>query len=50
MIHLTDLHFKGIDSKFVNIAKEINSLNPDIIFFTGDSLESKHILKILMNF
>lgn len=40
MIHLTDLHFKGLDSKFVNIALKINSLNPDIIFFTGDSMDS----------
>lgn len=44
-IHLTDLHFKGLNRKFVNIAKKINDLNPEIIFFTGDSLDSSTHLK-----
>lgn len=40
IIQLTDLHFKGIDTKYKRIAKKINSINPDLLVFTGDSIDS----------
>jgi len=40
IIQLTDLHFNGIDTKYKRIAKRINSINPDLVVFTGDSIDS----------
>lgn len=45
LIQLSDLHFKGINKKLKKIAKEINSLNPELVVFTGDSLDSDKYLK-----
>jgi uncharacterized protein len=50
IIHISDLHFerkKNIYSKVLNI---INSIKPDILFITGDSIEHKKNLYLLDDF
>ncbi|MFC2138526.1 metallophosphoesterase [Bacteroidota bacterium] len=44
LVQITDLHFKGIDQKHKMIAKKINSINPDILVFTGDSIDSDNYI------
>ena len=41
IVHFSDLHYKRIvDKKFLErIVKEINLINPDIVFFTGDLID-----------
>ncbi|MCU4174936.1 metallophosphoesterase [Carboxylicivirga sp. N1Y90] len=45
LIQLSDLHFKGINRKLKKIAEKINSLNPDLVVFTGDSIDSDKYLR-----
>lgn len=45
IIQFSDLHYKGSsDKKIQNIVKKINSLNPDIVIFTGDLINEKYKL------
>ncbi len=50
IVQLTDLHFNDNDRKHKNIAKRINSINPDLLVFTGDSIESNVYLPDFNNF
>lgn len=49
-IHLTDLHLRDIQSVHRSIAERINKERPDVIFFTGDSIERNKHLAVLDNF
>ena len=49
-IHLTDLHLRNIKSVHKSIADRINKERPDVIFFTGDSLERNKYFPILQDF
>lgn len=49
-IHLTDLHLRSIKSVHNSIADRINQERPDVIFFTGDSLERNKYLPVLQDF
>ncbi|MBC8767909.1 metallophosphoesterase [Arenibacter sp. BSSL-BM3] len=49
-IHLTDLHLRSIKSVHASIAKRINEEQPDVIFFTGDSVERNKYLTVLQDF
>tara|TARA_R110002049_G_C9042573_1_gene552877 strand:- start:128 stop:943 length:816 start_codon:yes stop_codon:yes gene_type:complete len=49
-IHLTDLHLHSINLVHNSIANRINKERPDVIFFTGDSLERNKHLTVLQDF
>lgn len=49
-IHLSDLHLRSIKSVHKSIAERINKERPDVIFFTGDSLERNKYLPVLQDF
>lgn len=49
-IHLTDLHLHSIKSVHRSIADRINEEQPDVIFFTGDSIERNKYLPVLQDF
>jgi len=49
-IHLTDLHLHSIKSVHKSIAERINKERPDVIFFTGDSVERNKNLPVLEEF
>ena len=49
-IHLTDLHLHSIKSVHKSIAERINQERPDVIFFTGDSVERNKNLPVLEDF
>ncbi|MEQ8219625.1 MAG: metallophosphoesterase [Arenibacter sp.] len=49
-IHLTDLHLRSIKSVHKSIADRINMELPDVIFFTGDSIERNKNLTVLEDF
>jgi len=49
-IHLTDLHLHSIKMVHNSIAERINKERPDVIFFTGDSLERNKHLTVLQDF
>lgn len=50
VVHLTDLHLHTIKSLHKSIAERINKEQPDVIFFTGDSLERNKYLSVLEDF
>ena len=39
VIQISDLHLKSIDLQHKMLAKKINKLNPELILFTGDSVD-----------
>ena len=49
-VHLTDLHLHSIKSVHESIADRINKERPDVIFFTGDSIERNNHLVVLDDF
>lgn len=50
IIHISDLHLKEIGEIHRTIAKRINRKNPDIIFITGDSIDSNDELETYSSF
>lgn len=49
-ILLTDLHLQKLGKSDKKLAKKINSIKPDIIFFAGDSVDKGGKLKVLDHF
>jgi predicted MPP superfamily phosphohydrolase len=49
-VHLTDLHLHRIKSVHESIADRINKERPDVILFTGDSIERNKYLTVLDDF
>lgn len=47
IIHFADIHYKKIigEKEIKKLVKEINRINPDIIFFTGDLIDNEYQLK-----
>ena len=41
IVHLSDLHNKSFGKNQINITKKIKEMNPDLIFFTGDLIDSR---------
>ncbi|MEG0775592.1 metallophosphoesterase [Clostridium sp.] len=41
IVHLSDLHNKSFRKNGVNLVKKVKKLNPDIIVFTGDIIDSR---------
>ncbi len=50
IVHLSDLHLHKFTSFFRKVAKEANSLNPDIILLTGDYVEEERNLSDVLEF
>lgn len=49
-IQITDLHFDKLRSFHIDIAEKINDLKPDLIFITGDSVDSTEKMDSLNEF
>lgn len=50
IIQITDLHFKELKYFHKSIAKKINSIQPDLICITGDSVDNTENIKLLNQF
>ena len=50
IIQISDLHFDRIKNFHKSIAKKINSLNPDLILITGDSVDKTEKIDSLNEF
>ncbi len=50
IIQISDLHFDQLKYFHKSIAKKINSIKPDLIFITGDSVDSTEKIKPLDEF
>ena len=50
IIQISDLHFDGLKSFHKSIARKINSLKPDLIFITGDSVDNNQKIDSLNEF
>lgn len=46
-IQISDLHLKSVNTQLKRLAKKINTLKPDLIFLTGDSIEDGGKLPVL---
>jgi len=44
LVHFTDVHYKGDKEYLSRVVSEINALEPDIVCFTGDLVESTRFL------
>ena len=46
IVHFSDLHYKKVitEERRIQLVAEINDLNPDIVFFTGDLLDKDYEL------
>ncbi|WP_047245104.1 metallophosphoesterase [Maribacter thermophilus] len=47
LVQLSDIHLKELNTSLVSIAEKINSIRPDIILFTGDTITRKSKLSML---
>ncbi|MBI5408882.1 MAG: metallophosphoesterase [Nitrospirae bacterium] len=45
-VHISDIHFKGDKAYLNRIVEEINSLGPELVFFTGDLIEDSKFLSV----
>lgn len=50
IIQISDLHFDQVRYFHQSIAKKINSIKPDLIFITGDSIDKTEKIKLLNDF
>ncbi len=50
IIQISDLHFDKLRSFHKSIAKKINAIKPDLIFFTGDSVDKTEKIAALNEF
>ena len=50
IIQISDLHFDGLKSLHKSIAKKINTIQPDLIFITGDSVDKNEYVNPLNDF
>lgn len=49
-IQISDLHLKSLDGVLISAADKINAINPDLLFFTGDSVDRTKDLPVLEEF
>ena len=49
-VQVSDLHLHSISSALIHLAKKINKVQPDLILFTGDMLDEKNNLPLLIRF
>lgn len=50
LLQISDLHLQQVESKHHRLAKKINALKPDLIAFTGDSIDKANNLEVLNEF
>jgi len=50
IIQISDLHLRNINNIHRAIAKRINEVNPDLIFFTGDTIDNHRHMDMLNEF
>ncbi len=50
LLQISDLHLKSVESRHVELAKEINKIRPDLILLTGDIIDSNRNLDKLDQF
>tara|TARA_R110000764_G_C10985826_1_gene380795 strand:+ start:1214 stop:1549 length:336 start_codon:yes stop_codon:yes gene_type:complete len=50
IIQISDLHFDQLKYFHKSIAKKINSIKPDLLFITGDSVDKTEKIKPLNEF
>ncbi len=50
IVQLSDLHLKSITDLHLRIIREINQLQPHLIFITGDSINEAHQVPLLYEF
>lgn len=50
IVQISDLHFDQLRSFHKSIARKINSINPDLIFITGDSVDKTEKIESLNEF
>lgn len=50
IIQISDLHISTLKSFHKSIAKKINSINPDLVLITGDSVNSTGDIRVLNEF
>ena len=50
ILQISDLHFDQLRSFHKSIARKINSINPDLIFITGDSVDKTEKIEPLNEF
>lgn len=50
VIQISDLHLKSLNGQLKTLARNINEHKPDLVFFTGDSVDDKKNLFILNQF
>jgi hypothetical protein len=47
LVQLSDIHLKEINFSLENIAEKVNTMNPDILLFTGDTVaRSRHFVHL----
>lgn len=47
VIQLSDIHLKEVNFSLKNVAEKVNSLNPDMLLFTGDTVaRSRHFVHL----
>jgi predicted MPP superfamily phosphohydrolase len=50
LLQISDLHLQEVSAKHTRLANKINSLKPDLIVFTGDSIDKENNLPVLNEF
>lgn len=50
IIQISDLHLRSINPIHQSIAKKINQLQPDLLFFTGDTIDRRRHINLLDEF
>ena len=50
VVQVSDLHLQAINYQLKNLCKSINKLEPDLILFTGDSIDKRENISLLNQF
>lgn len=50
IVQISDLHLRSLNTQLEKLATNINALKPDLILFTGDSVDDKKNLYVLNQF
>src|SRR4051812_30693547 len=50
IIQVSDLHLQSINYRVTRLAEKINRLKPDLVLFTGDSIDKAGNLPLLNSF
>ena len=50
IVQISDLHLRSISYQLIKLIKKLNKLQPDLIVFTGDTIDRANNLSLLNNF